>query len=579
MADLIENEVEDPSEDVAEVEDPGFKVVNSGTLNVAFHIYSNELREKLQGPDILRWNATIDDDEPEARKRRFNRLAVYGLMEEMVKNIGINQLRKVIVDTKTKGEYHIIYDAIEAELKTIQELTTQKFLVTSEIEYNEIPLVLGPGNTIIVDHETNKVAGTVISVDAKESMFRGKYLAVRMRILMVGSNGLAFGEVAHEIPMFAGVRSMGELGLSFGTAEEKAALIKRGTKYIKVVTEPAYMQYTGPITRRGWYGIRRSRGSGRVIVDYRSMNVMDPDYDEYYGKPQYHAPEEARNIDLTDENLLMICSPYVYGFSMSSKTWGEMSLANIEDINFRTDAFDKLELDARYKRMLNAQVTANETGFSGDIIDGKGGGLIYMLHGKPGIGKTLTAESIAEKLKRPLYSVSTGELGTDPDTLDERLKNILDMASAWNAILLIDEADIFLESRADGDVHRNAMVGIFLKLLEYYDGIMFLTTNRVKNIDVAFYSRISLAIRYPDLDVPKRTVIWTNLLAFYEYDVTINPAKLAEQELNGRQIKHIVRQASTLAKFEGHTMRIQDIEDVMDLSGEFLETIAGIEAD
>ena len=78
----------------------------------------------------------------------------------------------------------------------------------------------------------------------------------------------------------------------------------------------------------------------------------------------------------------------------------------------------------------------------------------------------MTAESIAELLKRPLYSVAIGELGTTPDKLEDKLRDILDMASRWNAVILLDEADVFLEKRADNDIHRNAMVGVFLRLLE-----------------------------------------------------------------------------------------------------------------
>jgi SpoVK/Ycf46/Vps4 family AAA+-type ATPase len=55
--------------------------------------------------------------------------------------------------------------------------------------------------------------------------------------------------------------------------------------------------------------------------------------------------------------------------------------------------------------------------------------------------------------------------------------------------MLIDEADIFLEKRSTEDIERNAVVGTFLRLLEYYDGVLFLTTNRVHNFDEAFYSR------------------------------------------------------------------------------------------
>jgi SpoVK/Ycf46/Vps4 family AAA+-type ATPase len=70
---------------------------------------------------------------------------------------------------------------------------------------------------------------------------------------------------------------------------------------------------------------------------------------------------------------------------------------------------------------------------------------IAVLHGPPGTGKTLTAEAVAEILERPLYMVGSSELSTIPSILERNLKSILKLASAWDAVLLIDEADVFLE--------------------------------------------------------------------------------------------------------------------------------------
>lgn len=76
--------------------------------------------------------------------------------------------------------------------------------------------------------------------------------------------------------------------------------------------------------------------------------------------------------------------------------------------------------------------------------------------------------------------VSAGELGTDSRYLESELQKILDICHAWGAILLLDEADVFLEKRNMHDIHRNALVSIFLRQLEYFQGILFLTTNRVE---------------------------------------------------------------------------------------------------
>ncbi|EGO29682.1 hypothetical protein SERLADRAFT_365686 [Serpula lacrymans var. lacrymans S7.9] len=125
-------------------------------------------------------------------------------------------------------------------------------------------------------------------------------------------------------------------------------------------------------------------------------------------------------------------------------------------------------------------------------LKGKGGGLIALLHGCPGTGKTLTAEAVAEHLQRPLYMVSSSELLTEAPYLEENLSKILKLATAWDAIILIDEADVYLEQRSFHELQRNALVSVALRLLEYHRGLLFLTTNRIKTFDEAFLSRFSV---------------------------------------------------------------------------------------
>src|ERR1700743_47845 len=76
-------------------------------------------------------------------------------------------------------------------------------------------------------------------------------------------------------------------------------------------------------------------------------------------------------------------------------------------------------------------------------------------------------ESVAEFTKSPLYTISAGELGADPAEMEKSLSRILRLCTVWDAVLLLDEADVFLEERSLHDLGRNALVSIFLRLLEY----------------------------------------------------------------------------------------------------------------
>jgi len=111
------------------------------------------------------------------------------------------------------------------------------------------------------------------------------------------------------------------------------------------------------------------------------------------------------------------------------------------DIVFDTNCFDKLKIDEERKKDIKL-IIENYRDIDNDVITGKGGGIIFLLHGPPGVGKTLTAEATSETLKKPIYSVNVGELGTDVHQLETKLKDILEICYQWDAVLLLDEADI-----------------------------------------------------------------------------------------------------------------------------------------
>ena len=133
------------------------------------------------------------------------------------------------------------------------------------------------------------------------------------------------------------------------------------------------------------------------------------------------------------------------------------------------------------------------------------------------------------KLASLTSQISAGELGQEPKQLEDQLKRIFRLAHHWNAIVLLDEADIFLQARSLNN-QQNALVSVFLRILEYYRGIMFLTTNRVKDFDDAIQSRISVALHYPSLGPDTRKTIWGNLLK--KGTTSKGPANLTAEDLD-----------------------------------------------
>jgi SpoVK/Ycf46/Vps4 family AAA+-type ATPase len=151
-----------------------------------------------------------------------------------------------------------------------------------------------------------------------------------------------------------------------------------------------------------------------------------------------------------------------------------LDVGKVKDIS-KTDEervrdFNDLVIPTNYRRLLLALVENHargsktvqelETTASGhmDLVSGKGNGLIILLHGPPGAGKTSTAETIATYTKRPLYSITCGDIGTTPHEIEKRLQEHFRLANKWECVLLLDEADVFMAKRDWQSMERNAAV-------------------------------------------------------------------------------------------------------------------------
>ncbi|KAK4449796.1 hypothetical protein QBC34DRAFT_403999 [Podospora aff. communis PSN243] len=265
------------------------------------------------------------------------------------------------------------------------------------------------------------------------------------------------------------------------------------------------------------------------------------------------------------------CSPFLPAFSFSSRQWGFVLIHELEEVKWNTEVYHKLQIDTKVKSTIHGVVkshSARTTNFD-DFIQGKGRGLVFLLHGPPGCGKTMTAESIAESLEKPLYSVNGGELGTSATSIQGALEKVFSLVSRWDAIFLLDEADAFLAQRSDS-VEKNAPISVFLRVLEYQAGIIFLTTNRMKNIDSAFHSRIHVSIAYSALDAERKRVIWVEL-AKQKCGCALSPEQALELgalDVDGRTIKNVLRLASLFAAARGpeEDMKFEDIKAVLPLA-------------
>ncbi|KAI0006576.1 P-loop containing nucleoside triphosphate hydrolase protein [Xylariaceae sp. FL0662B] len=304
--------------------------------------------------------------------------------------------------------------------------------------------------------------------------------------------------------------------------------------------------------------------------------------------------QEMSADDLTDDELRLLPGE-VYAYVLRSRKYCKCDINFIKEINLNREAFDDLVLPKKHRTIIKSLVDRHSLGSRPveqpaeqdrlilkrtdsrstenknnhqdtlSIVKGKGRGLIILLHGVPGVGKTSTAETIAEATKRPLLPVTCGDIGETAADVERNLEQIFTNSHRWGCVLLLDEAEVFLTKRNLQDLTRNAMVSVFLRALEFYSGILFLTTNRVGTIDEAFKSRIHISLYYPPLDWKTSKLIWQVNMRRSQAKVEIDKDDIIRfakkhyirsdenSRWNGRQIYNAFKTAIALAEFEKQT--------------------------
>ena len=210
---------------------------------------------------------------------------------------------------------------------------------------------------------------------------------------------------------------------------------------------------------------------------------------------------------------------------------------------------DKLILPKTHHDLLDV-LTSNVDVFSGDIIEGKTAGNVILCKGVPGVGKTLTAEIYSELIERPLYLLHSGSLGTNAKDIEENLRIIFSRAERWNCVLLLDEADVFIVTRSD-NIEQNAIVAEFLRTMEYFNGLLFMTTNRPSDIDEAIISRCAAIIEY-EIPTPENAArIWRVFARQYEFELSddlLDKLLATFQQISPRDMKMLLRLVLRVAR-------------------------------
>lgn len=363
-------------------------------------------------------------------------------------------------------------------------------------------------------------------------------------IMITNNEGqLNKGTIDFIINEFSNKRDLDSFKIKKITEEQKDKFRSSSSKVRDLMKDFKQMKLIGKqfILIDGEYiGLDRNE---RVMVD-NHKNKIKKVLPKCVSSDWHHSMETLK----FDDELLVF--PFLPVFNLGSgKLWGLSHFEDLSEVEFQTELFEKIVLSKHKKNLIKTLNDNFEVSKNKNLVKGKGDSLIFLFHGPPGVGKTLTAEATAEYLKKPLYQISIGDLNLDPSRLEGRLDDISENCKRWDAVLLIDEADIFLESRNFADITRNTIVSVFLRFLEYSKNIIFLTTNRLETLDTAVRSRINLMITYPKLSENNRKDIWRNSLKDIELDDKESLLNsLSKIEINGREINNMLNIVLTMLK-------------------------------
>lgn len=466
--------------------------------------------------------------------------------------------------------------------------------VNPSLSFKDLWMGFIPGELVITGQDEAVQLMVLETVNYKCDRDNGKYLSVMGSCLTHDGSHFGYANKIVNIYAFEGTRAIRKLKifpLRFFDDEKACEKIKqkhieRGRKFCALQgfhhrsykgvaytlgKEMDWDDSAPPGAPRYKYRLEVATVYSRIMVDSKTFGESNSANRVWVvERKRIGAKAETELESLTDQDI-MICDFQIPGFSLIDKKWCWFSVDFIEPVAFNAQAFKTLLLPKGQKDLVHALVENHGSDNFDDMIKGKGKGLVFVLYGEPGVGKTFTAESVADDIQRPLYTLSSGDLGVKPAAVEVSLSSALKLAAYWGAIVLIDEADVFLEQRTIHDLTRNSLVSLFLRILEYYEGILFLTTNRLATFDVAFKSRIHLALKYSALGKARRKELWKLFIGRASEEPLPESVldDFSKVDLNGRQIKNAIRTANTLAKSTKSPLGKEHIELVLETIQDF----------
>jgi hypothetical protein len=365
----------------------------------------------------------------------------------------------------------LLHSTLETELAPI--LREKKDLVRNDVmRYQNLWYIFEPG--CLIYHRVDDHDRVYRLKTAKEENVNGSRV-YKLDCQYVDFDGTKFGynKQAIHITPFRGTKKITKLEalpLTFHSDYEglKERLVQRG-RLFETYKDYQFVGYDGIATGKVNRDEQKYNVTSRIIIDLHSFSR----YNTKTSLEHFDVPEVCRDAtvaiegDVSDEDCVMLdhngtekkasvgtkpvlaadsnfiltpeqhllADARVRGYSLRDKKWLTFFIDSIKDIEWNEHAFTSLVAPQEQKELILsfAESQAKSNGSFDDFIQGKGKGIIMLLAGPPGVGKTLMAESVAESMKAPLYSIGAADLASKPTALENKLNDILEMCTKWGA--------------------------------------------------------------------------------------------------------------------------------------------------
>ncbi|KAI0397626.1 ATPase [Xylariaceae sp. FL0594] len=381
-------------------------------------------------------------------------------------------MRQEDLDTTTKEHLALLHDTLKTEIGE-SIAASEDYILTKKIAFEDLWMIFRPGNVLVMPENKSFTAVELVGAKYIDQVIHGhSKKCFCLDAHHVDYDGHKFGR---------GDAKVRDIAQFDGVVNIPTMLIRRGELFEKIAGRH-YRAYDGKaIVWNENHEEVPVYVDGRIVIDIEAFNTMT--FYHWHHAMEWNGKDKAL--------MASHMKSRTGGYSLKHKKWFDFYVDNISEIVWDANAYQNLVLPQDEKELILAfcESQMESTKFD-DVISGEGKGVTCLLSGPPGVGKTLTAEAVAEHLRVPLHTLTAGDLGATPETIERELRRIKDLAARWKAVVLLDECDVFLKARASHTIRRNSTVSIFARMLEYYPGILFMTSTRVEKINPAVQSRI-----------------------------------------------------------------------------------------